>query len=271
MDGTGKEPLQDEKEGSKMIIDMEKVAWLSREEIQKQSMELLGQWEAFSGRKLAPPIPVEAIAEKYLDISVGFDDLEEMLGIPDILGATWVEERRMVINSSLLNGVEGRVSFTCSHEIGHWILHRKYLQGQFTRKNPVAGRDNPTVVCRASASRQRGEWQADYFSGCLLMPQPEVENAFKSVFGPHPLIMYNEKSCFNPKNPLVVDPAHDSAKEIARKVIGGGNFTNVSKEAMCYRLLAIGLLINRAGRPLGESFEIRNGERGRAKGCIQPL
>ena len=125
---------------------MEKVAWLAREEIQQQSMELLGQWEFFSGRKTEPPIPVEAIAEKYLDISVGFDDLEEMLGIPDILGATWVEERRMVINSSLLDGVEGRVSFTCSHEIGHWILHRKYLQGQFTRKDPHARGYSPTVV-----------------------------------------------------------------------------------------------------------------------------
>jgi Zn-dependent peptidase ImmA (M78 family) len=249
-----------------MIVDMEKVAWLSREEIQQQSMELLGRWESFSGRKPAPPIPVEAIAEKYLDISVGFDDLEEMLGIPDILGATWVEERKMLINSSLLNGIEGRVSFTCSHEIGHWILHRKYLQGQFTRKNPT-----PTVVCRASASRPRGEWQADYFSGCLLMPQPDVETAFKSVFGPQPLIMYNEKSCVNPKNPLVVDPAHDSAKEIARKVIDEGNFTNVSKEAMCYRLLAIGLLINRAGRSLGESLDIFNKERGSIKRGIQPV
>jgi hypothetical protein len=220
-----------------MIVDMEKVDWLPKTGIHQKSIELLAEWNAFIGQKVDPPIPVEAIAEKYLGISVGFDDLEGLLGISDVLGATWVEEKKMVINSSLLDGNEGRISFTCSHEIGHWILHRKYLHYGFTRAARDSGMHNPTVVCRASASKLRGEWQADYFSGCLLMPREAVEAAYRKIFGPQPLVMYNERSCFNPRNPLVLDPAHDSAKEIAWRVIEEGNFTNVSKEAMCYRLL----------------------------------
>ncbi len=256
-----------------MIVDMDKVAWLSKEEIQQKSMELLAEWNVFTGRRVDPPIAVEAIAEKYLDICVEFDNLEELLGIPDVLGATWVEEKKMVINSSLLEGSEGRISFTCSHEIGHWVLHRKYLHERFTRVERDPRMHTPTVVCRASASKVRGEWQADYFSGCLLMPRQAVEAAYREIFGPRPLVMYNERSCVNPRNPLVLDPAHDSAKEIARRVIEGGNFTNVSKEAMCFRLLDLGLLVDRAGRSLSESLEARwrkgeGGRKGSSAGCV---
>ena len=237
---------------------MSKVAWLNKAQINKETDELLREWAIFAEQEVNPPIPVEAIAEKYIEFTLEYDNLDEVLGIRDVLGATWAEEKRMVINNSLLDGVEGRITFTCAHEIGHWVLHRKYLYDQFTRTETSSKAYNPTVVCRASASELRGEWQADYFSSCLLMPEKEVEDSFTKTFGPYPLIMYNEKSCFNPRNEIVVDPAHDSAKEIARRVIEAGDFTNVSKEAMCYRLLDLGLLINRVGKPLAEFFESRS-------------
>ena len=115
-----------------MIVDMGKVSWLTKFQISQETDELLNQWEIFTGQEVKIPIPVEAITEKYLEFTLEYDNLEEILGIPDVLGATWVEEKRMVINSSLLDGVEGRITFTCGHEIGHWILHRKYLFDQFT-------------------------------------------------------------------------------------------------------------------------------------------
>ena len=269
---------------------MSKVSWLTKAQIDLEAHELLNQWKICTGQEIKPPIPVEAIAEKYLEFTLEYDNLEEILGIPDVLGATWAEEKRMVINNSLLDGVEGRITFTCGHEIGHWILHRKYLFGQFTplespsiyagdggnRKHQLLiedgvkapplltgftrfrhlhNSDQPTVVCRLSTSKLRGEWQADYFSSCLLMPQEEVENAYKRAFGTTPIFIYNEKSCFGRNNPVVIDPALDTAKEIAQKVISEGNFTNVSKEAMCYRLNELGLLINLAGKSLMEQFK----------------
>lgn len=232
-----------------MIVDMSKVSWLSKARINLEVHELLNQWAIFTGQEEKPPIPVEAIAEKYLEFNLEYDNLEEILGICDVLGATWVEGKRMVINNSLLDGVEGRITFTCGHEIGHWILHRKYLFDQFTRSRRSCNSDL-TVVCRISASKLRGEWQADYFSSCLLMPQEKVEKAYERAFGTAPIFIYNEKSCFGRNNPVVLDPALDTVKEIAQKVISEGNFTNVSKEAMCYRLNDLGLLINLAGKPL---------------------
>jgi Zn-dependent peptidase ImmA (M78 family) len=238
-----------------MMVDMEIVAWLSKGQINKETDELLNQWAIFTEQEVKPPIHVEAIAEKYLEFTLEYDNLDEILGIPDVLGATWAKEKRMVINNSLLDGVEGRITFTCGHEIGHWILHRRYLSDQSMRLHDLSDSDQPNVVCRMSASKLRGEWQADYFSSCLLMPQAEVEDAYKRVFGTTPVFIYNEKSCFGRNNPVVIDPALDTAKEIAQKVIIEGNFTNVSKEAMCYRLNDLGLLINLTGKSLVGQFK----------------
>ena len=237
------------------MVDMSNVSWLTKVQILQETDRLLNQWEIFSGQEVKPPIPVEAIAEKYLEFTLEYDNLEEILGIPDVLGATWAEEKRMVINNSLLDGVEGRITFTCGHEIGHWILHRKYLFDKFMRFHRLCDSDQPTVVCRLSASKLRGEWQADYFSSCLLMPQDEVENAYQRVFGSTPIFIHNEKSCFGRNNPVVIDPALDTVKEIAQKLMREGNFINVSKEAMCYRLNELGLLINLTGKSLVEQFK----------------
>lgn len=234
---------------------MNKVPWLTTFEISRKANDLLEQWSTFIGQAAKPPIPVEAIAENYLGIAVEYDDLEEMLGIPDVLGATWVESKTMVINSSLLDGVEGRISFTCSHEIGHWVLHRKYLFEHFSRKDPSGVRPSPTVVCRISTSKLRGEWQADYFGACLLMPSSEVREAFERAFGKEPLALYNKKSCFRCRSSIVLDPALDTVKEIAQRVIDYGNFTNVSKESMGYRLHELGLLVNFTGEDLPSYFK----------------
>ncbi len=237
------------------MLDMNKVPWLTPSEICHEAGRLLDQWSTFIGQKAKPPIPVESIAENYLGITVEYDDLQEILGISDVLGATWVESKTMVINCSLVDGAEGRVTFTCGHEIGHWILHRKYLFQHFSRKEPLRVHPSPTVVCRKSTSKLRGEWQADYFAACLLMPSIEVQDAFEGAFGSEPLALYNKKSCFGRRNSIVLDPALDTVKEIAQRIIDCGNFMNVSKESMGYRLVELGLLVNLTGETLPNYFK----------------
>ena len=101
----------------------------------------------------------------------------------------------------------------------------------------------------------RGEWQADYFGACLLMPPIEVQEAFERAFGREPLSLYNKKSCFGCRGSIVLDPALDTVKEIAQRVIDCGNFTNVSKESMAYRLHELGLLVNLTGESLPGYFK----------------
>jgi Zn-dependent peptidase ImmA (M78 family) len=238
-----------------MILDMNKVSWLTKAEISREADHLLDRWSTFIREKAKPPIPVEAIAENYLGIAVEYDDLEEILGISDVLGATWVESKTMVINSSLLDGAEGRISFTCGHEIGHWVLHQKYLFKHFSRRDSSGANPSPTVVCRISTSKLRGEWQADYFGACLLMPSGEVQEAFEGAFGREPLALYNKKSCFGRRSSIVLDPALDAVKEIAGRVIDRGGFTNVSRESMGYRLHELGLLVNFTGEAFPSYFK----------------
>lgn len=108
---------------------MSKVSGLTKGQISHETDELLKQWEIFTGQEVNPPIPVETITDKYLEFTLEYDTLEEILEIPDALGAAWFKEKPTVINSSLLDGVEGRMNFTCGHEIGDWILHMEdYLQ-----------------------------------------------------------------------------------------------------------------------------------------------
>ncbi len=237
-----------------MLIDMDRVAWLDKAQIEQEAQNLLSAWSAFREETVKPPIPVEAIIEKYLGITLGYDELDQTLGIPGVLGATWVKEKRMVINSSLLDGVEGRITFTCGHEIGHWILHRRYFLEQFTRFDERGDHGSCAIICRTSASKQRGEWQADHFSACLIMPEREVRDAYEKAFGQRALILYNERSCFGRYNRIALDPALDTVKEIAQEVIDLGDFTNVSREAMVCRLHELGLLINLTGKSLLNHF-----------------
>jgi Zn-dependent peptidase ImmA (M78 family) len=240
-----------------MILDPVKVPWLPQTYIENAADDLLNQWEKFSGQEIVPPIPVEAIVEKYLGITLEYDKLEEMLGIPDVLGATWVEEKRMVINSSLLDGQEGRLTFTCGHEVGHWVLHRKYIFDQTIHSPDSDSGNNPAIVCRVSASKTKGEWQADCFSACLIMPSRAVRGAFHKVFGGDPLVIYNRNSCFGRNNPLALDPSLDTAHQIAKYIMDAGRFLNVSKEAMTYRLEDLGLLVNETGLSLSSSFQAK--------------
>ncbi|MBM4329643.1 MAG: ImmA/IrrE family metallo-endopeptidase [Deltaproteobacteria bacterium] len=240
-----------------MILDTVKVPWLPQTQIENAANDLLRHWANFSGREIIPPIPVEAIVEKYLGITLEYDKLENLLGIPDVLGATWVEEKRMVINSSLLDGRQGRFTFTCGHEVGHWVLHRKYLFKQTAHSPDAVTKKNPPVVCRVSAAKTRGEWQADYFSASLIMPGPTVREAFHKVFGGDPLVIFNRNSCFGRNNPLALDPSLDTAHQIAKNVIDAGQFQNVSKEAMAYRLEDLGLLVNETGLSLSSSFQAK--------------
>jgi len=237
-----------------MLVDMNSVAWLSKPQIEEEACLLLSEWVSFTGETVKPPIPVEAIIEKYLGITLEYEDLDQSLGISGVLGATWVNEKKMAINSCLLDGVEGRIAFTCGHEVGHWILHRDYFFQQFSRLEQRSHDDSPVIVCRTFLSKQRGEWQADHFGGCLLMPEMDVRNAYLDTFGPEPLVLYNEKSCFGRYNPMVLDPALDTVKEIAQEIINHGGFINVSREAMVYRLQELGLLVNRTGKSLGNHF-----------------
>jgi Zn-dependent peptidase ImmA (M78 family) len=222
-----------------------KIPWLPKKKINKKAEGVITDYELNVGLKVEPPIPVEDIIERGLNLKLGFIDFEDKTGPADILGATYVKKRLVCFNKKLLqNKFEGRLNFTWAHEAGHWVLHRQLVVPE-TRKESAQG----TILCRTRDSKRPIEWQADYFASCLLMPEKWVQDAFRKVYGLRPLKVCNVKSKLN--GPLYFDPCIKNWQNIADSVREAGGFSNVSKQAMIIRLQDLNLVINETNARMG--------------------
>ena len=216
-----------------------KVPWISKEKIALKAMDLMEAFQAVAGYKVKPPIPVEDIIERSLGLRLLYEDLEKVLGSNDVLGATYVESGVICVNERLFeHSSEGRLVFTCAHEVGHWVLHRRYVDVQRRRSK------GEVIVCRLRDAKAPIEWQADYFAACLLMPEKEIREAFQKVCGPEPVVINNVRSAVE-EGVQREEPFVEQWPYIAAAMCEAGGFSNVSKQAMVIRLQDLGLLINK--------------------------
>jgi Zn-dependent peptidase ImmA (M78 family) len=116
------------------------------------------------------PVPVEEWIEGPLGIRFGYADLSH-LG-DGVLGATYVEEREILIDEQVLDH-DGRCRFTYAHELGHLVLHAK-VQSEFHETREMG-----------PGSSNRYERQADRFAAAFLMPLPLLEREILRVFDEH--------------------------------------------------------------------------------------
>jgi Zn-dependent peptidase ImmA (M78 family) len=222
-----------------------KVPWLPKKTIADTAADVIFEYEAKIKRPVQPPIPVEAIIERGLGLKLGFADLRKKLKLEDILGATYVKEHLICVDNALSDGnSEGRLCFTCAHEIGHWMLHRKFVDRAARFES-----DPGSILCRIKDAKKPIEWQADYFASCLLMPEKTVRDAFHNIYGAGPLILYNLDSSYC--GPICFDPCVANWPRIADDVKKAGGFSNVSKQAMIIRLQDLGLIKNETRARMG--------------------
>lgn len=202
---------------------------------------VIADFEAATDKRIEPPIPVDDIIEFGLDLELGFEDLRRKLNLEDVLGATYVQSRKICADISLVRtDEEGRLCFTLAHEAGHWVLHREWI-GQ---ASPGRG----FIFCRSRDAKKPIEWQADYFAACLLMPEACIKDAFIRVCGPQPLVLHNVESAYS--GPICFDPCVANWPAIADCVRRAGNFLNVSKQAMIIRLQELGWVRNETRSPM---------------------
>jgi len=225
-----------------------KVPFLRPSELDHASAELLRKYSGWKGAPARPPIDVDEIAEGLLGLDLEVVDLKQHLKMNDVLGATWLDDGRICIDESI-EGQEGRFAFTVAHELGHWQLHRPIIEMDKVTLPLFAAKPGdkpaPAIVCRAQARKQPAEWQADQFAARLLMPASDVIAAMRALHGDEPPVLAG------------LDVAREARqltselRTIAAGVISGGNFTNVSNEAMCYRLLDLKLVLDQAAARQG--------------------
>lgn len=220
-----------------------KVPWISKQQIAMKANQLIEGFQDMAGYTVRPPIPVEDIVERYLNLRLIYDDLERILG-RNILGATYVESRTICINERLFeSGPEGRLVFTCAHEVGHWVLHRQYVN------NKENAPSNNAIVCTTKNSKAPIEWQADYFASCLLMPEGEIREAFEKVCSPGPYVIRDSINDITEK-PRPDQPYVEQWPLISAAMCEAGGFSNVSKQAMIIRLQNLRLLVNKTNTRL---------------------
>jgi hypothetical protein len=171
-----------------------RVPYLHEEQIERDAAVLLAEYEQAGGKKIERAVPIEDVIEKHLRISIDFDDMHRLSGVPrsglgfdpDILGGIFFNERRIVIDESLdpveNPNKEGRYRFTLAHEGGHWRLHRHLFAKDPAQASFLDEESPPSVVCRSSQAKEPVEWQADFYASCLLMPRKLVMAAWDEMF-----------------------------------------------------------------------------------------
>jgi Zn-dependent peptidase ImmA (M78 family) len=170
------------------------VSYVSDKAIEKDSQALLAEYAHARGVTVEAPIPIDDIIEKHLKIGIEFDDTHLLFGVPrsgigfdpDILGAIFFDQKRIVIDESLdpdENPVkEGRYRYTAAHEVGHWRLHRGLFANEPAQTSLLDVDATPSVICRTSQAKARIELQADIYASCVLMPRKLVFAAWDEAF-----------------------------------------------------------------------------------------
>jgi Zn-dependent peptidase ImmA (M78 family) len=244
-----------------------KVRYLSDDEIEKEAELLLAEYSETTGAPIKFPVPIDEITTYHLALRLDFADLHEVLRIPmlrdqpDILGAIWVDTEAVLIDRSLdpkhNPSMAGRYRFSVAHEIGHWRLHRSYVAKDANQASLFDGSPEPTVICRSSEAKEPIEWQADFFSSCLLMPLRRVHDEWKECLGrtrplllsdlrPNGRVMMRAQTIIYEQGRSETEAVDDAlfdevAKPIARRF-------GVSAPAMRIRLEKLGLLLRQAPR-----------------------
>ena len=222
------------------------IEYLPDRRIERAAIDLLIAY----GRKFAevtePPVPAEEILDCYFDLSLGFDDLRARFDDADVLGATWIEDATVLIDTGLdpveNPEKEGRYRFTLAHEAGHWALHRQILLD--ARSAPLlGGKPEPSVICRNTTRKPRIEIQADRFAGFLLMPEDMVIRWWEKLTGSGtPQVAEDEVR----EQIEQADPGQEPIAEVSSRM---GEAFHVSGQAMQIRLRELELLLMKRPPP----------------------
>jgi hypothetical protein len=205
-----------------------KVPYLADAKLESAATELLRKYAKWKGTPPRPPIPIDDIVEGLLGLSLSIGDLRARLGKDDVLGATWLEDGHVMIDSSL-EGNEGRFCFTLAHETGHWVLHRPLIEMEkvtvplFSRE--PSAKATPAIICR--------DGQRERAAARLVQGEP---------------LAVDDLVARKKAGELIPE-----LRALASEVIERGNFSNVSNQAMQIRLETLKLVVD-ASAPQGRLF-----------------
>jgi hypothetical protein len=217
-----------------------KLPYLTDRAFEEEAALLLSEYGAKHGVVTAPPVPIDEIAEHYLELQLEFSDMQQLFGVDDVHGALWVNERRVGIDQRLdpatNRNMLGRYRFTLAHEAGHWRLHRHLFQRQANQLRLLPeGVERPEYICRSSDAAPI-EYQANRFASCLLMPREMVVREWQSQRGS--------------TAPIYLDDLRARRQEILTAEVLRRGGLKTGDDALD------NMLMEHVSRPLADTFEV---------------
>lgn len=149
---------------------------MSKQEIECRAVDVLMRVQAQRKRPLRWPLDAGHLAEALgLDMDCGDIQPDEQGAIAAMILPT---ERKIVMNENTLELPKGFEESSIAHEIGHWELHidQNAISEFVELQNSNVETTVEPFLCRSVSTQQGIEWQAQYFAGCLLMPQFKLED-----------------------------------------------------------------------------------------------
>lgn len=145
--------------------------YLSKLEIEAAALEILMSMEAQTNDLLKWPLDASTVAE-FLGLDIVWDTIaDDEQG--QIAARILPLEKLIEINETIPQLQGGFGESTIAHEVGHWVLHIdiEEVERQIRLQSLGVNLSIEPLLCRSVNDLDGIEWQAQYFAGCLLMPQ----------------------------------------------------------------------------------------------------
>lgn len=147
--------------------------------IEKIANELLAKFQA-RNQPLAPPIPVERLAEDILDLQILWDVVPEQ-GNETILAGLAPRRKTVIFNESrqvIFDGTPGLYRTVLAHEVGHWELH---VDKASINQTGMPGMGEQLQFLFRSEKQSWDERNAHFFMSYLLVPQDLLDPLIKRI------------------------------------------------------------------------------------------
>lgn len=160
-----------------------KVPFREKDNIEREAEILISSYERKYGAVDSLHTPIDLITEHHLRLTIDVQELDA-----DVFGCIDIHNKAISINQSLdpynYRNMEGRYNFTLGHEVGHYVLHKDLVTPIMPSLFDDNIIDKPSgILCRKSEYKEPIEWQADYFSGCLLMARKKILQLLSNKYG----------------------------------------------------------------------------------------
>lgn len=145
--------------------------YISKLEIEAAALEVLMSMEAQTNDLLKWPLDASTVAE-FLGLDIVWDTIaDDEQG--QIAARILPLEKLIEINETIPQLQGGFGESTIAHEVGHWVLHIdiEEVERQIRLQSLGVNLSIEPLLCRSVNDLDGIEWQAQYFAGCLLMPQ----------------------------------------------------------------------------------------------------